>query len=115
MGFVMMIFKTRDRNSVIAKALNTIGPIASYLGQKEFLVGNSLTFVDILLWETCETILGLCQDTRLFTAHPNLQAHHGRIRSIPAFAQYIASDKCYSDFYNPSPPISMFPILAYYH
>ena len=36
-------------------------------------------------------------------------------RSIPAFAQYVASDKCFSDFYNPSPPISMFPILGYYH
>ena len=72
MAPIGMTFKTDAREEIIAKAMEAFAPIANYLGQNDFLVGSSLTVVDFLLWEACETVLGLCQDTRLFEAHSNL-------------------------------------------
>ena len=72
MAPIGMTFKTDAREEIIAKALEALAPIAAYLGQNEFLVGSGLTVVDLLLWESVETVLGICQDTRLFEAHPNI-------------------------------------------
>ena len=71
-GTAGMSFTNESRDAAIDKAMETIGPIVAFLGSNDFIVGNSLTFVDLLLWEIVETVLGLCQDTRLFTANPTL-------------------------------------------
>ena len=71
-GVASITFRSEDRDEAIAKAMETIAPLANCLGSNDYFVGSGLTFIDIVMWEVCETINGLCQDTRLFTAHPNL-------------------------------------------
>ena len=44
---------------------------ADYLGNKEYLTGT-ISLADFFLFELVETILGLCHDTRVFQAHPNI-------------------------------------------
>ena len=57
------------------------------------MIGDKFSFVDFILWEQIETINALSQDTRLLTAYPNLEAFHGRVKSLPKFAAFLASDK----------------------
>ena len=106
-----MTFSNEDRNAAIDKAMEGIAPIVAGLGSNEYLSGGGLTFVDFTLWEVCETINGLCQDTRLFTTHPTLQAHHARIGAIPAFAAYVKSDKFTKTPFTPPPPMTKYQIL----
>ena len=111
MGVAGMTFSNEDRDAAIEKAMTTIAPIAAALGSNDWFVGSGLTFIDFLMWEVCETVNGLCQDTRLFTAHANLQAHHARVAAIPAFAAYVASDKFTRTPFTPPPPMTKYQIL----
>ena len=111
MGFVGMTFSNENRDECIAKALDTIGPIVAFLGSNDYFVGSGLTFIDLLMWEVCETVNGLTQDTRLFTAHPTLQALHARVAAIPEFAAYVASDKFTRSPFTPPPPMTKYQIL----
>ena len=108
MGFVGMTFSNEDRNASIEKAMSSIVPIVTALGSNDYFVGSGLTFIDFLMWEVCETINGLTQDTRLFTTHPTLQAHHARVAAIPEFAAYIASDKFTRTPFTPPPPMTKY-------
>ena len=92
MGFLMMAFQVDDQPAVIAKALEGIPKIANFLGEKNFLTGDNVSMPDFILFEAVETILGLCHDKRLFTTHPNLEAFHNRMKALPTFATYLASD-----------------------
>ena len=108
---VLCSYNHEDRNVAIEKAMSSIAPVVAFLGSNNWLCGNGLTFVDFTLWEICESINGLTQDTRLFTAHPTLQAHHARVATIPEFAAYIASDKFFRTPFTPPPPMSKYQIL----
>ena len=46
-----------------------------------------------MMFEQVETILGICHDKRIFATHPNLEAFHIRMKALPAFGAYLASDK----------------------
>ena len=111
MGVAGMTFSNEDRDACIEKAMTTIVPIVNALGDSDYFSGGSLTFIDFTMWEVCETINGLTQDTRLFTAHPTLQAHHARVAAIPEFAAYIASDKFTRSPFTPPPPMTKYQIL----
>ena len=111
MGVAGMTFSNEDRDACIEKAMSTIVPIVNALGSNDWFSGGSMTFIDFTMWEVCETINGLTQDTRLFTAHPTLQAHHARVAAIPAFAAYVASDKFTKTPFTPPPPMTKYQIL----
>ena len=66
MSFVMMAFAADDQPGVIAKAIEGLPKIAEFLGNKNFLCGADLSMVDFMLFETVETLLGLCHDKRIF-------------------------------------------------
>lgn len=93
MSFLMIAFQVDDQPAVVAKALEGSARLADYLGEKNFLTGDKVTMPDFILFEIIETVLGLCHDKRLFTAHPNLEAFHGRMKALPNFSDYLASDK----------------------
>ena len=110
-GVAGLTFKEEDRNVAIEKAMTTIAPIAATLGSKDWFVGNGFTVIDMLMWECCETVNGLCQDPRLYTAHPNLKKNHDKVAAIPKFAAYIASDKFLRSPFTPPPPMTKYQIL----
>ena len=60
MGVAGMTFSNEDRDACIEKAMTTIAPIAAALGENDYFVGSGLTFIDLTMWEICETINGLC-------------------------------------------------------
>ena len=65
MSWLVMCFATADRAAIIEKACTTFGPIATHLGEKNFMQGNDVTMVDFILFDLIETIQALCEDDRL--------------------------------------------------
>ena len=82
--------------------MDTIGPLVEYLGAKKFLIGNNVSMADFLLYECVDTLLAVCQDTRVFNAHPTLKAWYLRMRALPRFGEYITSGRFVSHPFLPS-------------
>ena len=91
MSFLGIAFATDDQPGVIAKAIEGLPKLANFLGDKNYMCGNDLTMPDFFFFEVIETVLGLCHDKRIFTAHPKLEAFHSRMKALPALAAYLAS------------------------
>ena len=73
--------------------MDSVGPLVEYLGAKKFLIGNNVSMADFLLYECVDTLLAVCQDTRVFTAHPTLKAWFLRMRALPRFGEYVTSSR----------------------
>ncbi|KAM4810928.1 hematopoietic prostaglandin D synthase [Urocitellus parryii] len=58
-----------------------------YLGDKEWLIGNYVTWADFY-WDICSTTL-LVLKPDLLDAHPRLLALQKKVRAIPAIADWI--------------------------
>ena len=82
--------------------MDGIGPLVQYLGSKKFLLGNNVTMADFLLYESVDSLLAVCQDTRVFTAHPSLKAWFLRMRALPRFGEYVTSGRFCSHPFLPS-------------
>ena len=67
-------------------------------------MGDKLSFVDFMLWEQLETLNRIAQDDRVFTKYENFKNFSDRVKALPKFAEYLASDKFISA---PSKPPSM--------
>ena len=93
MSFMPLAFQGKPQEEVAAKNLEGWPKIAAALGDKNFLVGDSVTMVDFFLWELLETTMAMCKDKRIYTAHPKLEAFNGRMKALPTFAAFLASDK----------------------
>ncbi|KAG8511626.1 Hematopoietic prostaglandin D synthase, partial [Galemys pyrenaicus] len=59
----------------------------TYLGEKEWLVGNSVTWADFY-WEICSTTL-LVFKPDLLDIHPRLVMLQKKVQAIPAIAEWI--------------------------
>ena len=83
--------------------MELVGPVVEYLGNKKFLIGNNVCMADFLLYECVDSILAVCQDTRVFDTHPTLKAWFLRMRALPRFGEYINSSRfCAHPFLPPS-------------
>ena len=87
------VFSSDERSKIADDGVANFKKFSDFLGEKQFLTGDKFTFVDFILWEQIETVNMLAQDTRIFTAYPNFEAFHNRVKSLPKFAAYLASDK----------------------
>ena len=90
----MVALATDDRPTVIEKAFEKMPKLVGYLGEKEFLTGKKVCMVDFIFWETIDTLLALTEDRRVFTEYPSLEVFYERMKKLPNFANYLASDEC---------------------
>ena len=107
LSFLMMGFQGKTQAEVIDKAIEGYPKLAEFLGNKDYLTGT-LSMVDFMLFEMEETICALCHDKRIYTSHPNLEAHNNRMKAIPQFAAYLASPDCITQpFFIPASNLDM--------
>ena len=81
-----------DRSAVKQIGLERMEPISKYLGDKKFLAGDYITFVDFFLFEQIE-LFAFATEGEVLAKFPNLAAYHKTITSLPKFAEYYKSDK----------------------
>ena len=99
--------KGATQEAMADKAMESWPKIAAVLGANNYLVGNSVTVADIIMFEMIEFTLAICRDKRLYTTCPNLEAFNARIKAIPTLAAYFASPEFVSAFYPPFVPVEM--------
>ena len=83
--------KGATQEAMADKAMESWPKIAAVLGANNYLVGNSVTVADFIMWEMIQFTLAICRDKRLYTTCPNLEAFTARMKAIPTFAAYLAS------------------------
>ncbi len=90
----MPCYTSGDRAAITTQLLVKVQPIVKFLGDKKFLVGNDVTYVDFTFFELFE-LMSFISEGQLFTAQPKLAAYCDRVKGLPKMAEYFADDtKC---------------------
>lgn len=75
--------------------------LSNFLGDRKFVVGDYVTYVDFVLFEYLEVqsnfVNGLLKD------YPVLDAYHKRVLALPAIDKYVKSDKFIKFPFNGAP------------
>ncbi len=80
-----------DKNAVI-EISNRMGAVEKFLGEKKFIVGDYVTWVDFFIFEQIE-LFEYVSEGAFTKKYPGLAAYHQRIISLPKFSQYYNSAK----------------------
>ncbi|XP_031572822.1 glutathione S-transferase Mu 3-like isoform X2 [Actinia tenebrosa] len=93
-GFSALCYRSENFDEEKPKYLKNVVPkikaFADFLGEKKYLVGDKITFVDFMLYETLDHHKVF--DASLLEPHANLKAYLERIEALPAIAAYMKSD-----------------------
>lgn len=81
----------QERPDFVKSIPSLLKPWSDYLGQKNFLLGDRLTYVDILLADILN-VYELFEPSAL-TAFPNLSGLLQRVEALPGIASFLKSDK----------------------
>ena len=80
--------------------MSKVGPLVTFLGQKTYLCGENLTYVDFIFFELCD-FMDWIAEGNLFMQHPSLKAYSDRIKALPRLAEFYADDtRCIKRPYN---------------
>lgn len=70
-----------DKEAATKNAETKLEPVVKFLGAKNFLVGDYVTFVDFLFFELLE-LLELVSDGHINKHYPTLAAYHSRVAEL---------------------------------
>ena len=85
MSWLVLCFSPTDRATVIERACTSFAPLATHLGDKNFMQGNDVTMVDFIMFDLVETIEALCEDDRLLQQYSTLTPYMARMKALPNF------------------------------
>ena len=90
----MPCYTSGDRAATTETILTRVQPIVAFLGEKQFLAGDNVTYVDFTMFELCQ-LMDFISEGQLFTQQPSLQQYCERVKSLPKLAEFYADDeKC---------------------
>eukprot|EP00806_Schmidingerella_arcuata_P001654 Macronucleus_2492.p3 GENE.Macronucleus_2492~~Macronucleus_2492.p3 ORF type:complete len:220 (+),score=60.35 Macronucleus_2492:31-660(+) len=81
-----------DRKQLSQTAKVKMAPIVAYLGKKDFLFGESLSFLDFYLLEQCEFVQWLTEE-EFCTENKNVARFCKRMKSLKTIKRYIKSER----------------------
>ena len=84
----MPCYTQSDKESIKANLLQKVKPIVAYLGDKDFLCGSDVTYVDFTMFELCE-LMQFISDGSLFTNYPKLDSYCARVKQLDGMSQYF--------------------------
>lgn len=82
----------QDRAVLAATAKNKMKPIVDYLGKKDYLFGENLTFLDFYLLEQCDFVQWLTNN-EFFNENKNVARYVKRMKGLRQIKRYIKSDR----------------------
>ena len=85
-------YQTGDRQKLKDFFYSEIEKVLSFLGNKTYLVGDYLTYVDFILYEMNE-LMAHISGNEVFEKFPKLKEYNLRIESISSVSEYLASLK----------------------
>ena len=81
-----------QRSDLSATAKAKMAPIVDYLGKKDYLIGDNLTFMDFYMLELCDFIQWLT-DNEFFTENKNIARYVKRMKGLKSVKRYIKSER----------------------
>ncbi|KAK3753995.1 hypothetical protein QZH41_009248 [Actinostola sp. cb2023] len=79
-----------NKKAFLKKVSISIKPFADFLGEKNYLAGDKITYVDFVMYEIFDQHKVV--EPSLLESHANLQVNHSQW-DLPAIAKYMKSDK----------------------
>ena len=79
-----------DREKIDKESKAKLAPIVRWLGDKQYLMGDKLCYVDFILLEIC-AVVDWVTEGRVWTDYPTLKTYSERMRAIPSIQQAIAA------------------------
>jgi len=74
-------------------------PVYKFLGNKKYLVGDYLTYVDFIFYELCELIAHVTKK-EVYEKFPNLITYKNNVENLEKISAYLASDRFMSSPFN---------------
>ena len=81
-----------DLSKLQANVANGVPKVITFLGDKKFLAGDEVTWVDFYFVEVVELMSKLVPE--LFTTYPSLSTYKDSVFALPKLAEYLASEGC---------------------
>lgn len=97
---IMHSYTSGDKEAVNRNTFEKLPAVERYLADKQFVVGDYLTFADFHLMECLSLLNFISGDNKLFETFPNIKAYFGRITEIPEIKEYLESDRFMKRTYN---------------
>ena len=87
----MPCYVSGDKAAIAKTCLEKTQPVATYLGKKNFLMGDNVTYVDFILFELCDFMTWMT-DGQLYVRYPNLKDYFNRIKQLPRLKEFFEND-----------------------
>ncbi len=91
-GVTMPGYTSGDRDAITMSLLEKVKPLVAYLGDKKFLVGDNVTYIDFVFFEMIDFMTFISQGD-LFTRYPKLAEYHSRVKDLPKLKAFYGNDK----------------------
>jgi len=81
-----------DRAQLSQTAKAKMAPLVAYLGKKDYLFGENLTFLDFYMLEQCDFVQWLT-NSEFFNENKNIARYVKRMKSLRQVKRYLKSDR----------------------
>ena len=83
-------YRHDDRGKITADAKTRFEPIVKWLGEKKYIMGDNLCYLDFVLLE-CLNVTNWISDGQIFKDYPTLDPYYKRLREIPEIQDALAT------------------------
>ena len=87
-GVMFPCYGHGDRDKIDADTKKRLEPIVNWLGDKQYLMGDNVCYLDFILFE-CINVVEFVTNGRVFSDYPTLEPYVKRIKEIPALKDII--------------------------
>ena len=91
-AITMPCYTTGDRATITMNLLEKVKPLVAFLADKQFLVGDNVTYIDFVFFELIDFMTFISQG-QLFQQFEILEAYHTRVKNLPKLKEYYADDE----------------------
>ena len=95
----MPCYEQDDKQVIIDIAHDKLEKIHAYLGEKKFLIGDTFTYVDIMLFETLAFVVALTED-KILEKFPQFKTYIETISELKGIKAYRASEAWINPLFN---------------
>ena len=89
-GVMYPCYSHGDKAKIETDCKKRLEPIVKWLGEKKFLMGDNLCYVDFVLFE-CVNACEWVTESRVFTDYPTLKPYSERMNAIPEIKDALAA------------------------